>query len=221
MKEVVDSLLRAAFEKAQLGGELKSPGLPPFVIEVPNDPAHGELASNLALALARGERRAPRDVAEVLRRHVPTTGDVAETSIAGPGFLNFRLSRDFWRKRLAASRAAGASYGLAPAKKEERVQVEFVSANPTGPLTVGHGRNAVLGDTLARLLAARGHDVTREYYFNNAGRQMRVLGESVRARYLERLGRPFTFPEDGYQGDYIREIAAGLEAEHGAALTDA
>jgi arginyl-tRNA synthetase len=220
MKEVVDSLLRVAFEKAQLGGELKSPGLPPFVIEVPNDPAHGELASNLALALARGERRAPRDVAEILRRHVPVTSEVAETSIAGPGFLNFRLSRTYWRNRLAAAIAGGKDYGCAPAATRERVQVEFVSANPTGPLTVGHGRNAVLGDTLARLLAARGHDVTREYYFNNAGRQMRVLGESVRARYLERLARPFAFPEDGYQGDYIREIAAGLEAEHGEALVE-
>jgi arginyl-tRNA synthetase len=220
MKQLVDSLLRAAFEKAKMGGELKSSGLPPFVIEVPNDPAHGELASNLALALARGERRAPRDVGETLRRHLPATDDVAETSIAGPGFLNFRLSRGYWRKRLAEARAQGAAYGCAPAARREKVQVEFVSANPTGPLTVGHGRNAVLGDTLARLVAARGHDVTREYYFNNAGRQMRVLGESVRARYLERLGRPFAFPEDGYQGEYIREIAAGLEAEHGAALAD-
>jgi arginyl-tRNA synthetase len=102
-----------------------------------------------------------------------------------------------------------------------KVQVEFVSANPTGPLTVGHGRNAVLGDSIARLLEAVGHDVTREYYFNNAGRQMQVLGESVRARYLELLGLPFTFPDGGYQGDYIREIAAELQAKNGAALAGA
>ncbi len=221
MKEVVDSLLRAAFEKAQLGGELKSPGLPPFVIEVPNDPAHGELASNLALALARGERRAPRDVAEILRRNVPVTSEVAETSIAGPGFLNFRLSRTYWRNRLGTAIAAGKDYGCAAAVTKERVQVEFVSANPTGPLTVGHGRNAVLGDTLARLLAAR-----------RARRHARILLQQRRAADAacsanrsargtsSSLGRPFAFPEDGYQGDYIREIAAGLEAEHGPSLAE-
>lgn len=220
MKELVDSLLRRAFEKAKKGGELESEGLPPFVIEVPNDPAHGELASNLALALARPERKPPRRIAEALLRHLPEHEDVAETGVAGPGFVNFRLSASFWRRRLAEILARGDRLGPPPVAEPLSVQVEFVSANPTGPLTVGHGRNAVLGDTLSRLLEARGHRVTREYYFNNAGRQMRVLGESVRARYLERVGKPFSFPEDGYQGDYIREIADALVAENGAALAE-
>jgi arginyl-tRNA synthetase len=113
---------------------------------------------------------------------------------------------------------AGERYGRASAGEGKRVQVEFVSANPTGPLTVGHGRGAVYGDTVARLYEWTGHTVEREYYFNNAGRQMRVLGDSVRLRYLELLGDPVEFPEDYYQGEYIREIARQLHEEHGAAL---
>ncbi len=221
MKQFIDSLLRKAFEEAKKGGELKTSDLPPFVIEVPKDSAHGDLASNLALALAKGEQRSPRQVAEALVRHLGTHEDLESVGIAGPGFLNFKLSRRFWWARLRQARAEGDAYGASPAPRRLKVQVEFVSANPTGPLTVGHGRNAVLGDTLARLLEARGHAVTREYYFNNAGRQMQVLGESVRARYLERLGRPAAFPEDGYQGDYIREIAADLVAKHDGSLADA
>ncbi len=221
MKEVIDSLLRSAFAEAKKGGELKTSDLPPFVVEVPKDPTHGDLASNLALALARSEHRPPRQVAETLVRRIPQSEDLTSVTIAGPGFLNFKLAPEFWRRRLAEARSAGERYGLVPAERKLRIQVEFVSANPTGPLTVGHGRNAVLGDSIARLLEARGHEVTREYYFNNAGRQMKVLGESVRARYLERIGRPARFPEDGYQGDYIRDIAAELESRHGAALADA
>lgn len=220
MKEVIDSLLRSAFAEAKKGGELKTSDLPPFVIEVPKDPTHGDLASNLALALARSEHRSPRQVAETLVRRIPQSEDFTSVTIAGPGFLNFKLAPEFWRRRLAEARIAGERYGLVPAERRLRIQVEFVSANPTGPLTVGHGRNAVLGDSIARLLEARGHAVTREYYFNNAGRQMKVLGESVRARYLERVGRPALFPEDGYQGDYIRDIAADLESRQGAALAD-
>ncbi|MGH7856166.1 MAG: arginine--tRNA ligase, partial [Candidatus Binatia bacterium] len=142
MKEVVDSLLRAAFEKARQGGELSSSDLPPFVVEVPRDAAHGDLASNLALLLARPEKRSPRQIAETLVRHLPSSADVAEVAIAGPGFVNFRLAPSFWRRRLAAAVGEGEAYGRVRAERPLRVQVEFVSANPTGPLTVGHGRNA-------------------------------------------------------------------------------
>jgi arginyl-tRNA synthetase len=221
MKQFIHSLLSEAFAKAKEGGELKTSGLPPLVIEVPKDAAHGDLASNLALVLARSEGRSPRQIAERLVAHMPKSDDVASVTIAGPGFLNFKLAPAFWWKQLAHARAEGDRFGRRLAEKPKKVQVEFVSANPTGPLTVGHGRNAVLGDSIARLLEAVGHDVEREYYFNNAGRQMQVLGESVRARYLERLGRPFTFPDGGYQGDYIREIAADLQAKNGSALVDA
>src|SRR5439155_61013 len=209
------------FEKAKEGGELKTSGLPPLAIEVPKDPAHGDLASNVALVLARSEGRPPRYIAETLQRHLRQTDDLASVTVAGPGFLNFKLAREFWWKRLAEARSAGERFGRPTLGRRLSVQVEFVSANPTGPLTVGHGRNAVLGDSIARLLEVCGHEVIREYYFNNAGRQMQVLGESVRARYLERLGLPSRFPDDGYQGDYIREIAADLEAKHGPMLADA
>lgn len=221
MKEFIHSLLSEAFEKAKEGGELKTSDLPPLAIEVPKDPAHGDLASNLALVLARSEGRSPRQIAELLRKHLPATEDLESVSVAGPGFLNFKLAAGFWWKHLAEARAEGERFGRPAASERRKVQVEFVSANPTGPLTVGHGRNAVLGDSIARLLEACGHEVVREYYFNNAGRQMQVLGESVRARYLELLGRAVEFPADGYRGDYIREIAADLVAKHGAALADA
>jgi len=221
MKEFIHSLLSEAFAKAKEGGELKTSDLPPLAIEVPKDPAHGDLASNVALVLARSEGRSPRAIAETFLRHLRKSEDVAGVTVAGPGFLNFKLAPSFWWKRLAEARAAGERFGEPPIDRRLKVQVEFVSANPTGPLTVGHGRNAVLGDSIARLLDACGHEVTREYYFNNAGRQMQVLGESVRARYLERIGKPANFPQDGYQGDYIRDIAADLEKQHGAALADA
>jgi arginyl-tRNA synthetase len=221
MKEFIHSLLSEAFEKAKEGGELKTSGLPPLAIEVPKDPAHGDLASNVALVLARSEGRPPLHIAETLQRHLRQMDDLASVTVAGPGFLNFKLTREFWWKRLAEACSAGERFGRPTLGRRLKVQVEFVSANPTGPLTVGHGRNAVLGDSIARLLETCGHEVVREYYFNNAGRQMQVLGESVRARYLERLGLPSSFPEDGYQGDYIREIAADLEAKHGATLANA
>jgi arginyl-tRNA synthetase len=220
MKEFIHSLLSEAFVKAKEGGELKTSDLPPLAIDVPKDPAHGDLASNLALVLARSEGRSPRSIAETLVRHLRATDDVASVTVAGPGFLNFKLAPSFWWKRLAEAREAGERFGKPAVSPRLKVQVEFVSANPTGPLTVGHGRNAVLGDSIARLLEACGHEVVREYYFNNAGRQMQVLGESVRARYLESIGRPATFPEDGYQGDYIRDIAADLESRHGTALAN-
>jgi arginyl-tRNA synthetase len=221
MKKFIHSLLSEAFEKAKEGGELKTSDLPPLAIDVPKDPAHGDLASNLALVLARSEGRSPREIAATLVKLLPPSEDVAAVSVAGPGFLNFRLAPRFWWKRLSEVCAGGERYGRHAPQKRRKVQVEFVSANPTGPLTVGHGRNAVLGDSIARLLEACGHEVVREYYFNNAGRQMQVLGESVRARYLGLCGLPSCFPEDGYQGDYIREIAADLEAKLGATLADA
>ena len=221
MKDIIHSLLSEAFVKAKEGGELKTSDLPPLAIDVPKDAAHGDLASNVALVLARSEGRPPRAIADALVRHLPKSEDVAGVAVAGPGFLNFKLAPRFWWKRLAEARRQGEGYGRVAVSPRLKVQVEFVSANPTGPLTVGHGRNAVLGDSIARLLEARGHEVVREYYFNNAGRQMQVLGDSVRARYLELLGRPAQLPEDGYQGDYIREIAADIEAKHGATLADA
>jgi len=217
---------------------------PEFVLEVPNNPDHGDFACNAAMLLARRLRQSPRAIAEQLVARLGTAdGLLASAEVAGPGFVNVRLGEDRWHELLRRVLELGPRYGHAKQGDGQRVQVEFVSANPTGPLTLGHGRQAVLGDTIARLLEATGDEVTREYYFNNGGRQMRVLGDSVRARYLEQLGRaatppveafdlpedqyaseldglPVAFPRDGYQGAYIGELAASLREEHGEALVD-
>jgi arginyl-tRNA synthetase len=186
--------------------------------EVPRDPTHGDYATNVAMLLAKSHRRPPRQVAETILAHLPGVDEIERAEVAGPGFLNVFLSPAYCRAGLTRILSEGDGFGRQIEGRGQRAMVEFVSANPTGPLTLGHGRQGILGDCVARLFDAMGYDTTREYYFNNAGRQMRVLGESVRARYLELLGRPATFPEDGYQGDYIREIAAALRDRHGESL---
>ncbi|HEB90404.1 MAG TPA: arginine--tRNA ligase [Deltaproteobacteria bacterium] len=232
--------------------------LPEFVIEVPRQKEHGDFSCNVAMLLARRLGRKPREIAAELKDRLGNLGGlVSDLEIAGPGFLNIRLEEAGWQALLHDMIAAGSEYGRSTrplgvpasvmsaggAGKKPKVQVEFVSANPTGPLSTGHGRQGILGDCIARLLEATGWDVTREYYFNDGGRQMRVLGESVKARYLEGLGLasppppealadpeknwvdehgglPVVFPRDGYQGDYIREIADDLRAREGDALVD-
>ncbi len=219
MKELITSLISDAVARARLSGDLASDQAP-FTVERPGDSSHGDMATNAALVMAKAERKAPRAVAEIIARYIEPRADVEEVKVAGPGFINFRMAASYWHSEIRRALAAGPSFWCSDLGRGRRVQVEFLSANPTGPLTVGHGRNAVLGDTLARLYEATGHQVTREYYFNNGGRQMRLLGESVRARYLEELGRAVAFPEEGYQGEYIREIALGLVQRHEAALAE-
>ena len=222
MKRHVEGLVRQALSDAIAAGRLRSPTVPAFTVEVPGEAKFGDLSTNAALVLARGEGRPPRAIADALVPYLEAAAPAgwlqATPEIAGPGFINFRLAGAFWQRMLADALAQGEAYGRSGAGAGRRAQVEFVSANPTGPLTVGHGRNAVIGDTLARLLEASGWSVEREYYFNNAGRQMTKLAESVRARYLELVGRPATFPEDGYQGDYIRDVARDLVERRGTAL---
>ncbi|MBI1816531.1 MAG: arginine--tRNA ligase [Deltaproteobacteria bacterium] len=221
MKKRLEALLQHALSQAIEGGALKSDSLPPLLFEVPKNPAFGDLASAIALGLARAERRAPRQIAETIHGFIADPdGLLAGVDVEGPGYLNFRFSLKFWGDTLADIGEHDGPLAFNDIGQGKKVQVEFVSANPTGPLTVGHGRNAVLGDAIARLLEATGHQVTREYYFNNAGRQMKLLGESVKARYLEQLGDTITFPEDGYQGEYIREIAGTLISEHSDRLRD-
>lgn len=218
MKELVESVLSAAIARARAAGKLATDPPRAPAVEAPRDPSHGDVASNVAMVMARSERKPPRAIAEIIREHLELPPEISEVTVAGAGFINFRMAPAFWHRELRRAAAEGARFWRPQIGAGRRVQVEFLSANPTGPLTVGHGRNAVLGDTIARMHAAAGFAVTREYYFNNGGRQMRLLGESVRARYLEAIGRPFAMPEDGYQGEYIAEIARGLVERHGDSL---
>ncbi|MCI5212222.1 MAG: arginine--tRNA ligase, partial [Candidatus Electrothrix sp. ATG2] len=179
-----------------------------YNVEVPRHEGQGDFSTNFAMVLAGKEKRNPREIAGQLVELLNTDESLLDkVEIAGPGFVNLFLKSSVWSTVLAPINEQGRAFGLSDVGKGKKVMVEFVSANPTGPLSVGHGRNAILGDTIARLLKATGHAVTREYYFNDAGRQMRVLADSLRARYLEKLGLDNEFPEDGYQGDYIYEIA--------------
>jgi len=214
----VTTVLSGALLDALGRAGLPAPAASDVAWEVPRDPTHGDYATNVAMLLAKSHRRPPRQVAEAILAHLPGVEEIERAEVAGPGFLNVFLAPAYCRAGLARLLGEGERFGTHAEGQSRRAMVEFVSANPTGPLTLGHGRQGILGDCVARLFEAMGYDTTREYYFNNAGRQMRVLGESVRARYLERLGRPAAFPEDGYQGDYIREIAAGLRDRHGDSL---
>ncbi|HKN13212.1 MAG TPA: arginine--tRNA ligase [Candidatus Binatus sp.] len=222
MKELIVSILREAIGRARAAGQLTG-DIPSIGIEAPRDPAHGDVASNIALTLAKPERKPPRAIAEIIKAHVTLPAEVSEVSVAGLGFINFRMSPAYWHSEMRRAASAGRAFWkprvweLRPGAGK-KVQVEFLSANPTGPVTVGHGRNAVLGDTIARLYEAAGFDVTREYYFNDGGRQMKLLGESVRVRYLQAHGIDATMPEEGYQGEYIVDIARVLKAEQGDSL---
>jgi arginyl-tRNA synthetase len=224
MKDLIVSILGAAIERARASGNLVSTN-PSIGVEAPRDATHGDVASNIALAIAKAERKSPRAIAEIIKAEIVLPPEVSEVSVAGPGFINFRMAPEYWHSEMRRASSAGKEFWK-PTGWEIRpgagrkVQVEFLSANPTGPVTVGHGRNAVLGDAIARLYEAAGFDVTREYYFNDGGRQMKLLGESVRVRYLEEHGIDAPFPPDGYQGEYIRDIARALKAARGDQLVN-
>src|SRR3712207_3075027 len=184
-------------------------------VERPNDPSHGDFATNVALANARVFRRNPREVAENLVEALDAPF-VLEAQAAGPGFVNFWLSSDALWEEIRKLLGEGERYGRMEPSGEP-IQIEFVSANPTGPLHVGHGRQAAFGDSLARVLEAAGRNVAREYYFNDGGNQIRLFGESVAVRYAGLYGRewPVSDPDSLYKGDYTEEIARDLIAEHG------
>ena len=190
-------------------------------ISVPKQKGHGDLTTNIAMVLASKAKMKPRELAQALIEHLHLDAQiVSHVEVAGPGFINFTLNHRLLHEGLLEIIKFGDQYGSADWGHQIKTQVEFVSANPTGPLTIGHGRQAVLGDTIARLLKVTGHDVAREYYFNDAGRQMRILGDSVRYRYLELLGEPVQFPDDYYQGEYIRDIARSILEEKGQTLKE-
>ena len=184
-------------------------------VEAPRDPDHGDFATNLAMQLAKALKRNPMKVAEELLKHFDGAGLVREATVAKPGFINFRMESGATTNILRRIADDGDAFGRTRAGRGARVLVEFVSANPTGPLHIGHARNAVVGDVLARLLEATGHVVSREYYFNNAGVQMKMLGNTLRLRVAEKLGRPVEWPEQYYRGDYMTDIAKTMVEEIG------
>jgi len=216
MKQTLTEILIHALRRAKEKGELKLETQPAITLDTPREKSHGDLATTLAMTLAKPEAKAPRKIAEIIVSNIQDKdGIIAKTEIAGPGFINFVFQQDRWKKTLFEIDADGDAYGLRNIGKDEKVLVEFVSANPTGPLHVGHGRGAAVGDALANLLAAVGYDVSREFYINDAGRQIRLLALSVYARYQQVLGNAFPFPEDGYHGSYIEEIAQGFLKSRG------
>jgi arginyl-tRNA synthetase len=222
LKATLTDLLAASLASAQEAGALVSAQLPDgFVVERPKDDRHGHLATNVAMVLARPERNAPRKIAEALLEHLTDPDNlVKRAEIAGPGFINFTFHDRVWQRVLAPLLEAGERYGFAPARGE-KVNVEFVSANPTGPLHIGHARGAFTGDATARLLEAAGYEVTREYYVNDAGNQVDTLGRSTLIRYQQALGVDVELPEDHYPGDYILPIAAIAQQRFGDAYKDA
>lgn len=214
MKSHLRDLLAQAIEKTAKGGELKITDLPPLLLEPPKQKEFGDLATNVALVWAKNQRKPPRAIAEAILKNLEDPeGILAHVGVAGPGFLNFSFSPKFCYQRLKEIEI-GKETGL-DLGQGDKVQVEFASVNPTGPLHVGHGRVVVIGDVLARLHEAVGFDVEREYYVNDTGKQMEMLGLSLYLRYRELYGGKTEFPEEGYPGDYVKEMAAEVKQRWG------
>jgi arginyl-tRNA synthetase len=218
MKSLLRELVTAAILRLQREGEIPPDVSVEVQIDRTREQRHGDFACNVALPLGRRLGKPPRAIAERIVAALPACEEVARLEIAGPGFINFFMTPASFRRVVPAILEAGSAFGRSAVGQGRRVQVEFVSANPTGPLHVGHGRGAAYGAAVADLLAAAGFQVHREYYINDAGRQMDILAASVWLRYLERLGETVRFPANGYRGDYVLEIAAGLAGAHGRAL---
>ncbi|MDP6792754.1 MAG: arginine--tRNA ligase, partial [Anaerolineales bacterium] len=187
----------------------------------PKRPEWGDYSCALPLQLSKPMKQHPLEIAEQIETHLPESALLGETSVSPPGFVNISLAGDWLAAQVDVVLASGFGYADLQYAAGKKAQVEFVSANPTGPLTVGHGRGGVVGDTIANLLSAVGYQVTREFYYNNAGQQMRRLGESLRRRYLQGLGQLVELEEDHYHGEYLVELGGGILAEHGDGLADA
>jgi len=208
MRHRIASLVENALHAAANAEELFSSPLPAVVIGTPANPEHGDFSCNVAMQLAKAERKAPRQVAEIILRHIGNgDGLLTKTEIAGPGFINLFVAPAAWQATLMEIESQGMNFGLTTTGAGKKVQVEFVSANPTGPLHIGHGRGAAIGDTICRLLSASGWDVTREFYYNDAGQQITNLALSVQARCLGIEPDSPNWPTDGYQGEYIKDVA--------------
>ncbi len=214
VQERVTTALLGALNGARQKGQLKTAAWPTLSLDAPKRPEWGDLASTVAMSLASSEHKAPHDIAQIILENIPQREQLFDrVEIVRPGFLNLTVKPALWQEVLREIELQGARYGRTAAGAGRRVLVEYVSANPTGPLHVGHGRGAAVGQAVVRLLDAIGYDVVGEYYINDAGRQMKLLGASVYARYQELSGQTIAFPEDGYHGSYITSLAQQLKEE--------
>ena len=209
-----------SIQAAQAAGDLPAFEIPEVLIERPRDPSNGDYACPTALRMARDARMAPIKIAQAIADHFPTLDYVEAVNVAPPGFLNIRLATSWIQDIVSQILVEGMKYGRIDIGRGKKAQVECVSANPTGPITLGRTRGGVMGDTIARAMRAAGYDVTMEYYYNDAGRQVTMLGESVQIRYRQILGEDIELSDDHYQGDYITDLAQELVDEHGNSLLD-
>lgn len=215
LKKIIESTLASLISQQSLPADISSVEVK---LERTKDPSHGDFASNIAMVLAKPAKMNPRQIATLIVDALPQHEMIEKIEIAGPGFINFSLSATARQQVVVEVLKKAGQFGLSDYGKDQKVQVEFVSANPTGPLHVGHGRGAAYGSVVSSLLKAVGFDVHREYYVNDAGRQMDILATSVWLRYLEKCGEQFTFPSNGYRGEYVFDIAETLKNQHGNAL---
>ncbi len=214
MKTAIKKIIHDALEKARQAGELELSPFPEIVVEKPKDETLGDFSTNVAMTLARSERKNPKVIAESVTRYLKN-GELSQAEIAGPGFINIKMSQEFFLERLRNAVSQGEDFGRSDFGQGTKVLIEFVSANPTGPLHVGHGRGAAVGDALARILKKAGYDLSAEYYINDVGNQMNLLGRSTWLRYRELLGEAIEFPEDHYRGEYIKDIVGEIVDQEG------
>jgi arginyl-tRNA synthetase len=211
MKQKLALLIRQALQSAFRAGTLQREDVQRIHLEIPKIAAHGDFSTNVAMTMAASQRRAPQEIARILIDHIEDPDRLlSESAVAGAGFINFFIAQDKWHEVLKAVHEKDTAYGTSQVGLGKRVQIEFLSANPTGPLHVGHGRCAAVGDTLAAVLKAAGYEVEKEYYVNDSGRQIHTLGESVFIRYQQLLGKTVHLSAEDYQGDYIKDLARML-----------
>ena len=219
VQDKVTNALLGALDGAKKKGQLKTESWPSLTLDAPKRPEWGDLASTVAMSLASSEQRAPHDIAQIIVENIPQRDQLFDrVEIVRPGFLNLTIKPSLWQEVLREIETEGSAYGRTDLGQRRRVLIEYVSANPTGPLHVGHGRGAAVGQAVAKMLEAVGYDVVNEYYINDAGRQMKLLGASVYARYQELAGQPVEFPADGYHGSYITAVAERITDQSGDKL---
>jgi len=221
IRDDIRASIERAAQAAMDAGVLPQVVMPEIIVERPARPEHGDYASSLPMRLARAARAKPLEIAETIARHLEASAAIAAVEVAPPGFINFRLSETWLARQVDAIVESGARFGDIPLGGGQRVQVEFVSANPTGPLTAGNGRGAAIGSVLASVLEAAGFNVEREYLVNDAGTQTEVFGRTLLARYKQQLGQRIEIPEDAYPGEYMIELGARMKQEFGERFADA